>query len=664
MFLPLRLAFFHLACGGGPEGSQDPDGDKDGVVAQTDCDDEDPAVLGPSLWHADADGDGYGDPLASLRACAAPADHVDDASDCDDTDPEVRPGALERCNGEDDDCDGETDEYDEDREPTGYLDLDGDGYGDEQEPTRDCELPAGFASSGQDCDTADPSIHPGAPERCDGLDNDCDGETDEAPDGDEDGFIASDCGGDDCDDADDAVHPAADEICDNGVDDDCDGSAGTCGVTGQQSLADADAWFRGQNNGDRAGFALAGAGDVDADGHDDLLIGAPGHAGSGVAYLLRDPLNSASSLAKAGHRLLGEALDDGAGSAVAGVGDVNGNNYADLLVGAPGQGDRGGEAGAAYLVQGPLDGDLALERATACLMGEAAQDFAGSAVAGAGDVDADGYDDILIGAYGSGESFAGVAYLLYCPVVGTISLDAADARLVGESSSYTSASLAGAGDMDGDGYGDIAIGAPGRALDPGAAYLVLGPVSGELELADADAVLFGEAASDHAGQSVAGAGDLDGDGYCELLVGADKNDTGADDAGAVYVLHGPIAGPRGLGEADAKLVGSEPSGQAGYALDACGDVDADGLGDVLIGAPYGGGGGEEAGAAFLVLGPFSGVRSLETAEASIQGEDAHGYAGAAVAGAGDVDGDGSQDLLVGAYGAEAGGAWLWLGGGM
>ncbi len=171
----------------------------------------------------DADGDGY-----------------DESIDCDDEDAEIHPGAEERCDGQDNDCDGD---IDEEGGPGWYADADGDGYGDAGTVSSACEAPDGFVADASDCDDGDPEVHPDAPERCDGLDNDCDDLIDEDlaelwhQDADGDGFGDPDvtidsCDPDegwvepelatDCDDGDAAIHPDAEEIC-NGIDDDCDG---------------------------------------------------------------------------------------------------------------------------------------------------------------------------------------------------------------------------------------------------------------------------------------------------------------------------------------------------------------------------------------------------------------------------------------------------------
>ena len=202
------------------------DDDCDGLI------DEDPQ----SIFYADLDGDGFGDPNAPTAACAAPADHVADNSDCDDTNPNVNPNALDICNNIDDDCDGL---IDEDPQSIFYADLDGDGFGDPNAPTAACAAPADHVADNTDCDDTDPNVNPNALDICNGFDDDCDGLVDEDPqsifyaDLDGDGFgdpnaptVACAAPADhvadntDCDDTDPNVNPAATEAC-NGIDDDC-----------------------------------------------------------------------------------------------------------------------------------------------------------------------------------------------------------------------------------------------------------------------------------------------------------------------------------------------------------------------------------------------------------------------------------------------------------
>ena len=260
-----------------------------------DCDDTDPAInpdadercnsvddncngaidddpIDGLWWFFDNDGDGYGDPDDATLACAAPLRHVDDDTDCNDDNPLVNPGASERCNDEDDDCNGTIDDDPIDPTPS-WTDADGDGYGDPDLPTFACEVPEGSANNSGDCDDADPTVHPLADELCDSVDNDCDGTIDDNPidgfpytlDNDADGFgndarVLEACSqpagyavdGGDCNDANASVYPGADEICDF-LDNDCD-------LDVDEEAIDATPWFAdgdGDNFGDPTAITLA-----------------------------------------------------------------------------------------------------------------------------------------------------------------------------------------------------------------------------------------------------------------------------------------------------------------------------------------------------------------------------------------------------------------------
>ena len=224
-----------------------------------DCDGEadEADALDARSWYRDGDGDGFGEPGTLVLACEAPAEHVADSTDCDDTDFRTNPLALEVCGGADEDCDGAVDEADAVDAPAWYADADGDTWGDPAVSTRACVAPAGHVADARDCDDARSAVSPAADERCNGRDDDCDGTADEATavdaldwftDADGDGAGGSStvracaaptgavASGGDCDDGDVAVGPGADERC-NGQDDDCDGS------TDEDGAVDAPDWY-------------------------------------------------------------------------------------------------------------------------------------------------------------------------------------------------------------------------------------------------------------------------------------------------------------------------------------------------------------------------------------------------------------------------------------
>ncbi len=495
------------------------------------------------------------------------------------------------------------------------------------------------------------------PDDTEEADTDVDTDVDTGPfDADGDGYPPS---RGDCDDTDPSVHPGAKEVCDNRVDDNCDGSPLPCGLRGAIDLGAMDAKWVGEAADDHAGKVLA-ARDTNADGLVDLLVGAAGADGvgqnSGAAYLVLGPMSGVADLSSAAARFLGEAEGDAAGTSVA-LGDIDGDAVPDVLLGAPFQDAVGTSSGAAYLVLGPVETTNDLALADARLSGETAGDRAGLVVA-AGDIDGDGSDELLAGASGddSGGPDGGAVYLVDGPLKGLLDLSSASAKWFAEEAGDGVGYAVAAGDVDGDGHDDVLVGAPYQGAGgpaAGAAYLVLGPAKGVLDLASADTKLVGEAPGDYAGNPVA-MGDTDGDGIDEMLVGAFGEDSGGSSAGAVYVIRSSVSGTVDLSAAGAKLVGAIADDSAGWSM-ATADVDGEGVEALLVGATGSDGGGSSAGAVHLVRGPLEGTLLLAASDAILVGENPGDNAGDALA-TGDVDGDGYEDVLIGA-GAEDSGGW-------
>lgn len=592
-----------------------------------------------STFYADDDGDGYGNATSTADACTAPPGYVANSTDCDDALATAHPGGSEVCDAADvdEDCDGKVDDADASvtSKTTWYHDADADGYGSGTATTTACDAPSGYGMDNTDCDDADPAVNPAATEVCGGGDENCNSLADEADpglvgatlywrDADGDGYGTSAStenacslpagyatNDDDCDDGRLTVNPAAIEVCGDTVDNDCDGTEAVCGlISGTVELeSTADATFSGEAAADYAGYSVAFAGDANRDGNDDVLVGAPGNdeggADAGKAYISYSDVTGNNPLGSVSVELLGATAGEAAGWSVAGAGDTDGDGRQDVVIGAP---KKSSATGAVYLVTSLYS--TTLGRTSTNLTGESAGDDAGWSVSSAGDADDDGNDDVLVGApyNDDGGVTAGKAYLLYGSVSSS-ALSSADADFKGENAGdLAGATVASAGDIDGDGADDILIAAPwsdGGGSYSGRAYLFTGSPRGTLSLSSADAVLTGDSAGDLAGGSLCGRGDLNGDGDDDVIIGADSNDDGGTNAGAAYVEYGPFSGNIDLGSADVVLTGETAADHAGFSVAMAGDVDDDGEEDVMVGAYANDRGTTNSGTTYLLYGPFS-----------------------------------------------------------
>ena len=376
-------------------------------------------------------------------------------------------------------------------------------------------------------------------------------------------------------------------------------------------------------------------------------------------YEAPDPMDLGGYVADA--RFISEYASQSAGWSVAAAGDVNGDGFADVAIGAPQDTEGNLEsdsyvtyAGAAYLLLGPLSGEVQLADADVKFIGEAGASMAGWFTAAAGDVDADGLDEFLIGTQGFGwfetEVVAGKAYVLDGSWEGHVGLSEVSPAIEGEHlGPYAGANVASAGDVDGDGQADLLVGDIGddaMGERTGAAYVLLGPILADVFLADAHAKLTGEAEFDDAGWALAATGDVDDDGFDDFLVGA-PNDQGHG-PGRVYLVHGPATGISSLADAPTTFSGENEGDQAGAAVAGGDDLDGDGHEDFVIGAPSAEPSDDLQGIVYVVLGPVEGDVSLADADARLIDEETSDHLGCSVALCGDVNGDGAGDLLVGA----------------
>ena len=658
-----------------------------------------------ALVQVDADEDGYGSVETG-------------GDDCADLDPLVHPGAEDTWyDGVDSDCAG-NDDYDQDGDgapvdvdcddldpgrfpgnPEVWYDgVDADCLGDD-----DFDQDHDGWALGDDCDDEDATVNPAADDTWyDGIDSDCAGDDDY--DQDADGFRAADYGGDDCDDLNPTAHPGAEEVWYDGVDEDClggndfdqdgdgveyptdcndtdptvtgpepeewDGIDNDCnGLVDDFSVNDiADTVYVGDAGDDVGGNnGIALGGDVTGDGVADLVVATTGRSYYGVGWLV-----SGADLVDGG------VLDDVAVATVTGtsdrdydayylpVGTVNasmedldGDGQDDLLMGA-GYYDYYGAWG--VISGADASGSLDLRDSFVIATGDSSGDFPRQGAAG--DLDGDGEAELVVtgardnySGSGSTTSSGVVARFSRSALDGEINYGDADSQVNGASSyDYLGYSLLVA-DADDDGYGDVLVGAPGRnasdsTSDSGAVYLIRGSSSSTW----ADDVISGAATAAFYGESRSGGfgsdaqvrpADLDGDGAKDLVF-ADTS------YGNTWIFSdaGAWTGGHALSEATVTLSGSGNFSSAATTA----DFDGDGVAELLVGASGDDSAASDAGAVWFFGAPWSAEMRTTDAQHVLYGSTASDALGSGLGGGADVNGDGRDEVLLGASGQDRGGS--------
>jgi hypothetical protein len=407
----------------------------------------------------------------------------------------------------------------------------------------------------------------------------------------------------------------------------------------------------GLYDGDEYGYAVAGAGDVDGDGWDDFLVGAPGYyvdlLRQGSVWLYRGSPGSFDPIPV--WTTAGGEQGSRYGAALSTAGDVDGDGYADILVGAPHFGrapENVSQEGRAYLYLGSHQG---LATSPAWTFGGGQQSaHLGYSVASAGDIDADGFADVIVGArlYSDTLNNEGAAFVFHGSDSDAGLPTAPNLVLAGGAVGATFGhAVASAGDVNDDGYDDVLVGAPQYpvgGIAVGAAFLFLGSDAGLV--ADPAWTFFGEQADARFGTSVAAAGDLNHDGFDDVVVGAPLYDDVVENVGAVFVFLGSA---QGLGATPDQIIATGgANANLGHDIAPLGDVSGDGRDDIIVGAPRLTNDQPEEGSVLIFGGTSAGL--LPTPLWQVYGEKAETLFGQAVAGVGHIQGDGSPGFAIGA----------------
>jgi len=463
--------------------------------------------------------------------------------------------------------------------------------------------------------------------------------------------------------------------------------------------------LKGIDANDQSGRSVSGAGDINGDGIDDLIIGADraspnGNSLAGETYIvfgqsgsLDASLNLSQLDGNNGFVLNGIDEFDRSGFSVSDAGDINGDGIDDLIIGAFYADPNGNsDAGETYVVFGQsesFDASVNLSQLDGnngfVLNGIDRSDRSGGSVSGAGDINEDGIDDLIIGTSGAGETY--IVFGQNGSFDASVNLSQLDGNngfvLNGiDRGDRSGGSVSGAGDINGDGIDDLIMGA--RVADPGSyagkTYIVFGKEGGfhaSVDPSQLDGsngfVINGIDVGDRSGDSVSSAGDINGDGIDDVIIGAkyaDPNGNGFSYTGETYIVFGRSKGfdaSVDLSQLDGDngfiIKGIDADDFSGYSVSNAGDINGDGIDDVIIGAPYADpNGNSSAGETYIVFGNsggFDATLNLSQLDGSngfvLNGIDANDGSGGSVSGAGDINGDGIDDLIIGARGADPNG---------
>jgi len=512
-----------------------------------------------------------------------------------------------------------------------------------------------------------------------------------------------------CENIDECAFPALNN-CDSETQDCVDHDGGyTCNSKQFLNLeVDADILI-GRADDNWLGHSVSSAGDINGDGINDLIVGSPAKVdldgvASGAAYIMFGRADGSLPAAEeldgtSGFAVFGKRINDRLGESVSSAGDVNGDGFDDVIIGAPGvevfnfDGTFESGAGEAYIIYGTNESfpdtisAWEIDGTNGCIIrGNFTYDDLGESVSYAGDVNADGIDDVIVGAPRANPSGAfngGEAYVIFgsatLPSVLRINdLDGSNGFIIESETDrdYFGFSVSYAGDLNADGIADVIIGATNATntdeVTTGAAYVVYGRdhtvslfersvKTANLNGLDDGFAIYGNDRS-RMGFSVSYAGDMDGDGVDDVIIGAPRANVsprfGSGDAYIVYGSPGGFVSPMNtLDFGITTIIGKEVIDGFGYSVKSAGDVNGDGFPDVVIGAPYGTD--EYNAEAYVVYGSPDLKSVIEIDAFDLNGEvgrtvallpedfDGSNSFRISVSSAGDIDGDGFDDLITG-----------------
>ena len=442
----------------------------------------------------------------------------------------------------------------------------------------------------------------------------------------------------------------------------------------------------GTNSGDQSGWSVGGAGDVNNDGYEDVIIGAPyANNGAGISYVVYGPqggelianISLSSLYSYQGFAIYGVNSGDESGISVSGAGDVNNDNYDDIIIGAPYASPSSNQlkAGISYVVYGGKNlattylASLTKSQGFS-ISGINPADYSGYSVSGAGDVNNDGYDDVIIGAYYAGISpyYPGASYVIYggnnlqSVNLATLASNTTLGYSINGYASYSGSgwSVSGAGDINGDRYDDFIIGAPYANGGAGISYVIYGKVGlNNIDLSSLTTTqastqgfsLYGANLYDYSGAAVSGAGDVNGDGYDDIIIGAPLANNAV---GTSYINIGQSTNDNVDLASFAQyfdVLGVAPYDYSGSIVSGAGNLNNDSYTDIIIGAPY-------ANAVYVIFGNEN-IVSIDLSQSNPNQfytitysngdyiDDFFQNGGLSINAAGDVNNDGYDDIIIG-----------------